>query len=165
MHLDPDFSYLTYGDQGERAKQIQSKLGEGDLLVFYAGLSDINPAPRLLYAIIGLYVVDTITAAALISQSHWDENAHTRRTLIPKATDIVIRAQPKVSGRLQRCMPIGDFRSGAYRVTRPLLARWGGLSVKDGYLQRSARLPEICNARAFYKWFVDQEIPLLAQNN
>lgn len=23
MHLDPDFEHLTYGDQGERAKQLQ----------------------------------------------------------------------------------------------------------------------------------------------
>src|SRR5438874_702390 len=30
MHLDPDFSHLTYGDQAERAKQIQSKLNKGD---------------------------------------------------------------------------------------------------------------------------------------
>src|SRR6266436_2722348 len=34
MHLDPDFSHLTYGDQGERAKQIRSKLAKDDLLVF-----------------------------------------------------------------------------------------------------------------------------------
>src|SRR6266404_2356353 len=49
MHLDPDFSYLTYGDQGQRAKQIQSKLGEGDLLVFYAALADTISARRLVY--------------------------------------------------------------------------------------------------------------------
>jgi hypothetical protein len=30
MHLDPDFAHLTYGDQGERAKQIRSKLGNND---------------------------------------------------------------------------------------------------------------------------------------
>jgi hypothetical protein len=40
MHLDPDFSNLTYGDQGQRARQIQTKLGPGDLLVFYAGLRE-----------------------------------------------------------------------------------------------------------------------------
>src|ERR1700691_2249556 len=28
-HLDPDFAHLTYGDQGERAKQISTKLGNG----------------------------------------------------------------------------------------------------------------------------------------
>ena len=34
MHLDPDFDHLTYGDQGERAKQLSANLGMGDLLVF-----------------------------------------------------------------------------------------------------------------------------------
>lgn len=165
MHLDPDFSYLTYGDQGQRAKQIRSKLGEGGLLVFYAGLSDINPAPRLIYAIIGVYVIATIALATSVPQSSWDENAHTRRILTPGATDIVVRARPDVSGRLQRYIPVGEFRSRAYRVTRPLLARWGGLTVKDGYLQRSARLPEIGNAQAFYTWFIDQGVQLIAQNN
>lgn len=165
MHLDPDFSYLTYGDQGERAKQIRSKLGEGDLLVFYAGLSDVNPTSRLVYAIIGIFVVNTIVLATSIPQSGWDENAHTRRILPPEATDIVVRARSEGSGRLQRCIPIGEFRNRAYRVTRPLLARWGALSVTDGYLQRSARLPEIGNAQAFYRWFLNQGVPLMAQNN
>src|SRR5262249_16648245 len=49
MHLDPDFDHLTYGDQGQRAFQISSKLGGGDLLVFYAGLADIHDSPRLVY--------------------------------------------------------------------------------------------------------------------
>ena len=40
MHLDPDFRHLTYGDQGQRASQIQTKLTNGDLIVFYAGLRD-----------------------------------------------------------------------------------------------------------------------------
>src|SRR5690349_2515271 len=31
-HLDPDFDYLTYGDQNQRARQITSTLIEGDLL-------------------------------------------------------------------------------------------------------------------------------------
>jgi hypothetical protein len=29
MHLDPDFDYLTYGDQGERAKQLRANLDWG----------------------------------------------------------------------------------------------------------------------------------------
>ena len=37
MHLDPDFEHLTYGDQGERAKQLAT-LQNGDHIVFYAGL-------------------------------------------------------------------------------------------------------------------------------
>ena len=62
MHLDPDFDYLTYGDQGERAKQLRANLGAGDLLVFYASLTDIH-AKTLVYAIIGLYVIENIMLA------------------------------------------------------------------------------------------------------
>jgi len=58
MHLDPDFDHLTYGDQGERAKQICAKLGPGDLIVFYAGMRDVLSAPQLVYALIGPYVVE-----------------------------------------------------------------------------------------------------------
>lgn len=137
MHLDPDFSHLTYGDQGERAKQI-SRLGDGDLLVFYAGLADTNSRLRLVYAMIGIYVVREIVMANTVPKHCWDENAHTRRMFATTATDIVVRAKPKVSGRLAKCIPIGEFRNGAYRLTRPLLRDWGGLSVHDGYLQRSA---------------------------
>ena len=52
MHLDPDFDHLTYGDQGQRAKQIQTKLAGGDLLVFYASMRDVNGG-GLVYALIG----------------------------------------------------------------------------------------------------------------
>lgn len=165
MHLDPDFSHLTYGDQGERAKQIQSKLIEDDLLVFYAGLADTRSAPRLIYAIIGLYVIDAIIDATTVPRSRWDENAHTRRVLSSTATDIVVQAKSEVSGRLDKCLPIGTFRNKAYRVTRSLLNTWGGLSCKDGYLQRSARLPEIENAAAFYDWFQKQGATLIPRNN
>jgi hypothetical protein len=165
MHLDPDFSHLTYGDQGERAKQIGSKLSKGDLLVFYAGLADIHPASRLVYAIIGVYVIAEIVVATGVPRARWGENAHTRRILAAGATDIVVRAQPEISGRLERCIPIGDFRNRAYRVTQSLLAQWGGLSVLNGYLQRSARLPELLNAPAFYAWLKAQNPRLVARNN
>ncbi len=112
MHLDPDFSHLTYGDQGERAKQI-SRLSSGDLLVFYAGLTDTNSNPRLVYAIIGIYVIEEIVIANKIPVGRWDENAHTRRLLNRAANDIVVRAKSKVSGRLATCFPIGEFRNGA----------------------------------------------------
>ena len=173
MHLDPDFSHLNYGDQGQRAVQIKSKLAENDLIVFYAGLRDIYPRPRLVYAIIGLYVIDRIEKASSIPSAKLDENAHTRRILSADSTDIVIRAKPNVSGRLERCLPIGSFRtpagqpqkSASYRVESSLLERWGGLSIADGFLQRSARLPEFNDASRFYEWFLEQKVPLLQTNN
>jgi hypothetical protein len=161
MHLDPDFENLTYGDQGRRAKLIQ-ELGRGDLLVFYASLRDIESG-NLVYALIGLMLIERIEPAVDVAESLWGTNAHTRR--IPAATDIIVRAMPEGSGRLERCISIGEYRDRAYRVTRPLLEMWGGLSVKDGYLQRSARLPELKNAERFYKWFKSCNVRLLQQNN
>lgn len=161
MHLDPDFEFLTYGDQGQRAKQIQ-RLGEGDLIVFYASLRDIT-SRKLIYAIIGLYIIDEIVPAADIPRARWNENAHTRRKA--GGTDIVVRAAPKLSGRFTRCLPIGDLRDGAYRVRKDLLRQWGELSVKDGYLQRSARLPTITNCPQFYRWIKGMTRPPIQRNN
>ena len=79
--------------------------------------------------------------------------------------DIVIRAQPTISGRLQRSIPIGEWRDGAYRVRRDVLEAWGGLSVRGGYLQRSARLPEIIHPKTFLDWFYSQAPDLLQANN
>ena len=103
-HLDPDFDHLTYGDQGQRGKRIQSSLTDGDLLAFFAALRSIDgPARPLVYALIGLYVVDEIVLAKSIPRSRWAENAHTRR--VPGDADIVVRAKPRVSGRCAVAFP------------------------------------------------------------
>ena len=73
MHLDPDFGQLTYGDQGQRARQIQDKLTMGDLIVFYAALRDIQPSTRLVYAIIGLYVIEAVLSATSVPTMRWDD--------------------------------------------------------------------------------------------
>ena len=166
MHLDPDFNHLTYGDVRQRAKQIRNKVGCGDLLVFYAGLRDTNDSHRLVYAIIGLYVVKKIRFAREIPSRDADINAHTRRWRLKKNDDdIVVFASPKRSGRLKRCLPIGEYRDRAYRVQRNILKDWGGLSVKNGYLQRSARLPVFKDAAKFYAWFLRKNPKLLSRNN
>ena len=166
MHLDPDFDYLTYGDEGQRAKQIQTKLGQGDLLVFYAGMRDVrSPSSKLVYGIIGLYVVEDIVSALSVTPIHWHQNAHTRKVLAAGASDIVVRARPGVSGRLERYIPIGHYHQRAYRVCPDLLDEWGGLNVKDGWLQRSARLPEFLNANTFYNWFLAQNVTMVRSNN
>jgi hypothetical protein len=163
-HLDPDFAHLTYGDQGQRGRCIRSFLAPGDLLVFFAALRPVDSPPRpLVYALIGLYVIAEIVPAKSVPPSRWEENAHTRR--VPGETDIVVCAQPGLSGRLQRCLPIGQWRDGAYRVRRNLLAAWGGLDVRDGFIQRSARLPAFCDAERFYRWFLAQQPTLIQENN
>jgi len=164
MHLDPDFVHLTYGDQGERAKQLQNNLRVGDRIIFYAGLADTRDKGRLIYAIIGMFVVDQFLLAIQVSSGERDINAHSRRVIEPDAQDLIVRARPNVSGRLKRCIPIGEYREGAYRVRKDLLDAWGGLSVKNGYLQRSARLPRLLDPLQFLRWF-DSQNPFLIQAN
>jgi len=165
MHLDPDFARLTYGDQGQRAKQLQDNLNPGDLIVFYAGLAGTFSKARLVYAIIGFYVVEDFILAASVTSPERDINAHSRRMLDADAQDLIVRACPVSSGRLERCIPIGEYRDRAYRVRKDLLIEWGGLSVNNGYLQRSARLPRLLDTEQFLIWWKKQNPTLLHVNN
>jgi hypothetical protein len=163
-HLDPDFRFLTYGDNGAvRGKGIR-RLKAGDLLVFYSGLRSIQRPHVLVYALTGLFVIEGITRALDIPAERHSENAHTRWDVI-SPNDIVVRGRADTSGRLQRCIVIGEFRNRAYRITRELEATWGGLSVKDGYIQRSVVPPSFCDAGRFYDWFLKQNIELVERNN
>src|SRR5262249_34044485 len=140
-HLDPDFDFLTYGDDGNRRGAGIFKLSSGDLLAFYAGLRPIAPCGhRLIYAVVGLYVIDEVLRLPDVTPNRWIENAHTRKAH-PGRGDVIVRARQGVSGRLGRCIPIGELRDRAYRVTKDVLDAWGGLSVRDGYIQRSAVPP------------------------
>ncbi|MCC6355242.1 MAG: hypothetical protein IT577_15225 [Verrucomicrobiae bacterium] len=175
MHLDPDFEHLTYGDQGEpgkRGEQIRTKLGRDDMLIFYASLRDTEPALRLVYAIIGILVVEEIVLARdTADESRWRENAHTRRR--DRRQDIVVLGRPGVSGRLERCIPIGAWRTPegqpdrrpCYRVQPSILKEWGGLSVRDGFLQKSANLPEFLDPERFMAWFRGHHPTLVQRNN
>jgi hypothetical protein len=165
MHLDPDFTHLTYGDSRQRAKQLRDKLRAGDRIVFYAGLADVRAAPRLVYAIIGMLVVEQLIPASEIPERDWDMNAHSRVYLNPSDEDIVVRGRHEVSGRLRHCLPFGEYRDRAYRVRRDLLDAWGGLSVKDGYVQRSARLPQFLDPMRFLRWLERQQPVLVQANN
>ena len=162
-HADPDFEHLTYGDRRERGRQIREKLGAGDLLVFYAGLRDVRHR-GLVYGLIGLLTVDGIVRARDLPAERWAENAHTRRAEIGE-TDVVVHGTASASGRFDRCLPFAGYRSGAYRVHTELLDRWGGLGVRDGYVQRSARLPELTDPPRFLAWLDAQRVALLARGN
>jgi hypothetical protein len=171
MHLDPDFNHLTYGDKTckdgkniECGKQI-SKMQKGDILAFYSGLKSIDPNEHdLVYALIGLYVLkEDPSWAKKVPESRRRENAHTRRENIIE-TDVVVWAEEGVSGRLKRCIPIGEKRNGQYRVLRGLLEEWGDLGVKDGWIQRRAHLPQMRNPEKFYSWFKAQGVSLEKSN-
>lgn len=154
MHLDPDFLRLTYGDDGKRGRKLM-QFGEDDFLVFYAGLKPICGG-RLEYALIGLF---TLAGRPLdvtqVPDTQKLYNAHTRWNSV-NAGDIVAHGKPGESGLFARCIPIGEWRNRAYRVESNLLKRWGGLDVNDGYLQRSAHLPEFLQPKRFRDWLDDQ---------
>ena len=46
-----------------------------------------------------------------------------------------------------------------------LLETWGGLGVRDGYVQRSARLPELSAPHRFLGWLDGQAVGLVARDN
>jgi putative DNA base modification enzyme with NMAD domain len=163
-HLDPDFEYVTYGDRGDKGRQLARGLSDGDLIVFYAGLKDIG-TQKLVYAIIGMFVVDKIVPITKMSEAEWHKNAHTRRMLRDETDDVIVFGKPEQSGRAASCVPIGEYRSRAYRVTKPLLAAWGGISANDGYLQRSAVFPSLLNAVDFWNWWSAQKVELVRRNN
>ena len=165
MHLDPDFDTLTYGDDGARRGARIREMQRGDLLVFYGGLRPVHDCEhKLLYALLGLYVIEEVLPATSIPAKRWHENAHVRRQT-PRTTDIVVRAKPKLSGRFERCLPIGEYRAGAYRVCKDVLNAWGGLSVRDGYIQRSGVPPRFHNPARFLRWLEKQAVPFIAGNN
>jgi hypothetical protein len=138
---------------------------EGDLLVFYGGLRPVHACEhQLVYALMGLYVVHDVTPVASVPEQRWRENAHVRKVHRGQ-TDIVIRAKPELSGRFDRCIPIGEWRAGAYRVRKSVLRAWKGLSVRDGYIQRSGVPPAFNQPKRFLQWLADQGIELLAANN
>jgi hypothetical protein len=162
-HADPDFGNLTYGDRRERGRQIREKLGPGDALVFYAGLRDVRKG-HLVYALIGLLTVEAIVGARQVPPARRGVNAHTRRRRVGE-TDIVVFGRPATSGRFDRCLPFATYRSGAYRVEPGLLEAWGGLGVRDGYVQRSARLPELLDPARFGTWLEAQSVALVRRDN
>jgi hypothetical protein len=162
-HADPDFGHLTYGDRRERGRQIREKLGAGDLLVFYAGLRDVGGG-QLVYSLIGLLTVESIFPARDVPPKRRAENAHTRRRDIGE-TDVVVRGRAGASGRFDRALEFASYRSGAYRVRPELLEAWSGLGVRDGYVQRSARLPELTDPSRFLEWLGGQDVALLARDN
>jgi hypothetical protein len=165
MHLDPDFECLTYGNRGNNKGTILGNMSAGDLLVFYGGLRPIHRCDhQLIYALIGMYVVQEVVPVANVAPERWYENAHVRKSN-PVKSDIVVRAKPHVSGRFDRCIPIGEWRDGAYRVRQDVLDSWGGLSVKDGFIQRSAVPPALNNPGQFLGWLWMQGIQLIPRNN
>ncbi len=165
MHLDPDFECLTYGDDGARRGAQMADMSEDDVIVFYGGFRPVHDCEHtLIYGLVGLYVVQEVMPIKQVARGQWYANAHARKAKTG-ASDIVVRAKAGESGRFDRCIPIGEWRQRAYRVKRDVLEAWGGLSVTDGYIQRSAVPPRFNKPEQFLAWLDQQGVELLPRNN
>ncbi len=170
MHLDPDYEHLTYGDLGDaRGRDLQG-FGRGDAIVFYSSFRCIKGEGDLVYAMVGLFVVDEVIFAPGVEPSRRHENAHTRKEPFC-ARDIVVRASPEESGRCTRCIPIGEKRGTSnYYLTPTVEQAWGGLVKSDGSPRRSSWLnlsgtpPLIGNPYGFAEWWRVNRVPLVRQN-
>lgn len=169
MHLDPDFLRLTYGDDAKRGRKLR-EFDEGDFIAFYSSLRPIceshwtnlrkSGGGRLVYALIGLFVLSARpVAVSQVPAAKRLFNAHTRWNTL-KDGDIVVSGEPGKSGLFERCIPIGEFRDNAYRVKADVLAEWGGLEVQNGWIQRSANLPEFSSPDRFRSWLDKQSVRL-----
>ena len=158
MHVDPDFLNLTYGDDPRRGRRLK-EFKEDDFIAFYSSLRSLQGG-TLVYALIGLFVLaGSPIRASEIADPQRLCNAHTRWKNV-KGGDIVAFGKTGQSGLFERCIPIGELREGAYRVCKNVLTEWGDLTVKNGWLQRSANLPEFKAPASFRKWLDKQDIRL-----
>lgn len=165
MHLDPDFECLTYGDTGRRRGAGMLNMGEGDLLAFYGSFRPVHDCDhRLVYALIGIYIVKEVVPVGSVLAERWYENAHVRKAGHSQH-DIIVRAKASVSGRFDQCIPIGEWRDRAYRVRQDILNAWGGLSVNGGFIQRSVVPPTFSEPRQFLNWLQKQRVRLVQRNN
>jgi len=171
MHLDPDFQTLTYGDDPIRGKKL-GEFGEGSFLAFYSSFKSLTGG-RLVYALIGLLVLAErprkLGSSTPLRREERLLNAHTRWRDV-KEGDLVAHGKEGESGLLERAIPIGEWRlhqgggRPAYRVYQRLLDEWGGLTPEDdGWIQRSAVLPEFNCPDKFLEWFYKRNIALVRE--
>jgi hypothetical protein len=170
-HLDPDFRFSSYG-AGQMAERISTLFGGSlnNFIAFYASFEPIDNNRRpLVYAIIGLFRFHNVVWARDVPLEIRGQNAHTRLAGYRREDnqDLVIFAADKdKSGRLRKLIPIGEQHDNQqYYVREQLLQNWGGISTKNGWIQRSGPLPEFCDPYKFLQWFDAQNPQFVHENN
>ncbi|MFA4956781.1 MAG: hypothetical protein WC556_07380 [Candidatus Methanoperedens sp.] len=168
-HLDPDFRFLTYGDREQRAKRILSffKGSLDNFIVFYASFAPMGRDQEpLVYAIMGFYRFQNVSRANQVPFDRRNLNAHTRLASYQRGDDIVIFADQNSSGRLKLLIPIGEqLANKHYYVQEKLFKAWGGISSRNGWIQRSVYLPHFCDPEKFMQWFDTQNPEFVHENN
>jgi hypothetical protein len=119
---------------------------------------------HLTYALIGLFRFTHVVHGRRAMKRLRDNAAGIRDGSSARNSDIMIYGDPVTSGRLVSFVPIGEWRKFAYRVREPLLELWGGISSRDGYIQRDTCVPHFLDPERFLQWFHDRRPVLVARN-
>lgn len=163
-HLDPDFDFSTYGDQATGRGLRVGDLIAGDFIAFFASFKPITKCDHnLVYALYGIMVVDKVIKVADVPENEFHKNAHTRIKDMNKDHWVVF-ANPSLSGRFSKAIPIGEFRNGSYRVAKETLDAWGDIEVKDGFIQRSVCPPWFTKPEQFLIWLESKQVKLINSN-
>lgn len=143
MHFDPEFVTYTYGDPNPKIKRLL-KLNNGDLLVFYAGLTPYqnNKHETALY-IIGYFLIDKIIDFNNSSPEDIENykntflnNAHSKRD---NTTNVVIVVGNKNRSRLlDKAIKISQRKPDKIgRPTHALSEKMERLLGRSRFIQRS----------------------------
>jgi hypothetical protein len=141
VHLDPEFTTFTYGDEGKKANYLR-KLKHGDLLVFYAGLKPSDDKyPEALY-IIGYFTITEIIDMAknrLSADSickEYPNNSHPKRFDVSGM--VLVVGDPDKSDLLEKAILISKKKLNkigrTYHAVSPQMEALLGIK---GSIQRS----------------------------
>ena len=139
-------------------------MAEGDVLVFYGGLRPVHPCEhRLIYALLGLYVVEEVVPAVRVPATRWHENAHVRKTA-RRQTDIVVCASRTFQAGLTAA-----FRS-ENGETAPIESAMAfapmGRVVGKGWIHPTHAVPPtFIRPTRFLDWLESQQVRRIPRNN
>ncbi len=144
MHFDPELETFTYGDPTSKRKYLL-KLENGDLLVFYAGLTPYrNKKHKEALYIIGYFTIEKVIDFNRLSKSEiekcyklYPNNAHIKRSYDTEDLVIVVGDKSR-SKLLDKAVLISktklEKRRRPYQAVSPEMEELLGIS---GSIQRS----------------------------
>ncbi len=162
LHLDPEFETFTYGDPTS-PKALLARLQEGDLLVFYAGLSSWGfDCPDALY-IVGYFDVARAGVATSFSANELEavfgSNFHVRhRSVLEEQRDrlVLVKGGPgsRLLERAVRISSPGKDSAGRplHRLSSEMQGVFGDFNGKTSIQRSPPRwvIPEFRGSAASY---------------
>jgi hypothetical protein len=146
IHFDPEFETFTYGDPTPPKAKLR-QLGEGSLLVFYAGLKGWNFECSPALYIIGFFEVARAGLAASFSAAElarlFNNNFHVMHcNVFDDQKDRLVLVKGSANSRLLKkavkISSVGTDKNGRplHRLSPEMQARFGGFSGNTS-IQRS----------------------------